>query len=145
MNTEQGVWILSVLAHFEAWYSELQSTVADALSGPLKDGLEKEIKEQAKTRVYDAYDGKGYRRGLIGDPVNLEAESDQTELRIRNVTVQQGSPGRLSETDFVETGDKAFHQPFPRPFMDEALEAYVDGQGKEDLASALRSHGFDVQ
>jgi hypothetical protein len=29
--------------------------------------------------------------------------------------------------------------------MDEALEAYVDGQGKEDLASALRSHGFDVQ
>ena len=46
MNTEQGVWILSVLAHFEDWYSELESTVADALSGPMKDGLEKEIKQQ---------------------------------------------------------------------------------------------------
>ena len=145
MNTERGVWILSVLAHFEAWYSELKSTIADALSGPMKDGLEKEIKQQAKTRVYKAYPKHGYRRGLIGDPVNLEAESDQTELRIRNVTVQQGSPGRLSETNFVELGDEAYHQPKPRPFMDQALEAYVDGQGKEDLASALRSHGFDVQ
>lgn len=136
---------MSVLAHFAAWYSELESAVADALSGPLKDGLKKEIKQQAKTRVYKAHPQHGYRRGLIGDSVNLEAESDMTELRIRNVTVQQGSPGRLSETDFVETGDKAFHQPFPRPFMDEALDAYANGQGKTDLASALRSKGFDVQ
>ena len=144
MNTEQGVWILSVLAHFEAWYSELQSTIADALSGPMKDGLEKEIKQQAKSRVYDAYGGNGYRRGLIGDPVNLEAESDQTELRIRNVTVQQGSPGRLSETNFVESGDPAYHQPGPRPFMDEALADYAHGEGPEDLANALRARGFTV-
>lgn len=136
---------MSVLAHFAAWYSELESAVADALSGPLKDGLLKEIKEQAKTRVYDAYDGKGYRRGNIGAEFNLQTEANQTELKVQNVTVQQGSPGRLSETDFVETGDRAFHQPFPRPFMDEALDAYTNGQGKTDLASALRSHGFDVQ
>ena len=110
----------------------------------MKDGLEREIKEQAKSRVYEAYPQHGYRRGLIGDPVNLEAESSQTELRIRNVTVQQGSPGRLSETNFVESGDQAYHQPKPRPFMDEALTEYAHGKGPEDLADALRSRGFTV-
>lgn len=135
---------MGLLDEFVAWYGNLQAAVTDALAGPLTDGLKQEIRRQAKARVY-AYAGGGYRRGLIGDPVNLEAESDQTELRIRNVTVQQGSAGRLSETNFVESGDPAYHQPGPRPFMDEALQEYAYGKAQDDLAAALRARGFRVE
>lgn len=135
---------MGLLDEFVAWYGNLQAAVTDALAGPLTDGLKQEIRRQAKARVY-AYAGGGCRRGLIGDPVNLEAESDQTELRIRNVTVQQGSAGRLSETNFVESGDPAYHQPGPRPFMDEALQEYAYGKAQDDLAAALRARGFRVE
>lgn len=135
---------MSFLTQFAAWFGELQIVTQEALAGPVKDGLLQKITEKAKDNVY-SYKGGGYRRGLIGDPVNMSLDgSGNYELHIKNVTVQQGSPGRLSETDFVETGDKAFHQPYPRPFMDEALVDYAHGEGPEDLANYLRSHGFIV-
>ncbi|MBR3237074.1 MAG: hypothetical protein IKF99_01400 [Oscillospiraceae bacterium] len=135
---------MSFMTQFAVWYAELQIATQQALAGPLKDGLLQKIKEKADDNVY-SYGGGGYRRGLIGDPVNMSMDgSGSYELHIKNITVQQGSPGRLSETDFVETGDKAFHQPYPRPFMDEALADYAHGEGPEDLANSLRSHGFIV-
>ena len=136
---------MSVVDDFIIWYSGVQSAVQEALGGPLKDGLLQKVKEKAQDNVYEAYDGGGYRRGLIGDPVNMSLDgSGSYELHIKNITVQQGSPGRLSETNFVETGDPAFHQPKPRPFMDEALTDYAHGEGPEDLANALRARGFTV-
>lgn len=135
---------MSFLTQFAAWFGELQIVTQEALAGPVKDGLLKKIKESADANVY-SYPGGGYRRGLIGDPVNMSLDgSGNYELHIKNVTVQQGSPGRLSETNFVETGDPAFHQPGPRPFMDEALADYAHGEVPEDLANYLRSHGFIV-
>lgn len=135
---------MSFLTQFAAWFGELQVATMEAVDGPLKDGLLQKIKETAQTNVYNAYPG-GYRRGLIGDPVNMSLNgSGYYELHIKNITVQQGSPGRLSETNFVESGDPAFHQPGPRPFMDEALADYAHGEGPNDLASYLRSHGFIV-
>lgn len=136
---------MSFMTQFAVWYAELQIATQQALAGPLKDGLLKKIKETAQSNVYEAYDGGGYRRGLIGYPVNMSMDgSGSYELHIKNITVQQGSPGRLSETNFVETGDPAFHQPGPRPFMDEALVDYAHGEGPEDLANALRARGFTV-
>ena len=136
---------MSFMPQFAVWFGELQVATMEAVAGPLKDGLLKKIKETAQSNVYEAYDGGGYRRGLIGYPVNMSMDgSGSYELHIKNITVQQGSPGRLSETNFVETGDPAFHQPEPRPFMDEALADYAHGEGPEDLANALRSHGFIV-
>lgn len=135
---------MSFLTQFAAWFGELQIVTQEALAGPVKDGLLQKVKEKADSNVYKAYPG-GYRRGLLGDPVNMSLDgSGNYELHIKNVTVQQGSPGRLSETNFVETGDPAFHQPGPRPFMDEALADYAHGEGPEDLADYLRSQGFNV-
>lgn len=134
---------MSVVDSFIGWYAELQSAVVDALNGPLKDGLEQEIQKKAKENVYDAYPG-GYRRGQIGAPANLQADVSGFELHIRNVTRQQGGPAYQTETGFVEEGAPEFRQPFPRPFMDEALTEYAYGKGPEDLADALRSRGFTV-
>lgn len=144
MNTERGVWILSVVNEFIAWYSGVQSAVADALSGPLKDGLMQEIKKSAQSNVYDAYSG-GKRRGQIGAEQNMEVGVNGYELRVRNVTVQQGGKAYQTETGFVEEGAPEFRQPFPRPFMDEALVEYTYGQGPEDLANALRARGYTLE
>ena len=136
---------MGLLDEFFAWYGNLQAAVTDALAGPLKDGLLQKIKETADANVY-SYGGGGYRRGLIGDPVNMSLDgSGSYELHVKNITVQQGSPGRLTETNFVESGDPAFHQPGPRPFMDEALADYAHGEGPEDLANALLARGFRVE
>ena len=135
---------MSFLTQFAEWFGELQVATMEAVAGPLKDGLLQKIKETAAANVY-SYGGGGYRRGLIGDPVNMSLDgSGAYELHIKNITVQQGSPGRLTETNFVESGDPAFHQPGPRPFMDEALADYAHGEGPEDLANALRARGFTV-
>ena len=134
---------MSVITTFTIWYAELQDAIREALNGPLQDGLKQEIRKQAKTRVYDAYSG-GYRRGKIGDAENLAGEVIGMELHIRYVTVQQGGPAFQTETGFVEEGAPEFHQPFPRPFMDEALQEYAYNKAPEDLASALRAKGFTV-
>lgn len=134
---------MSVVTTFTIWYAELQDAVREALNGPLQDGLKQEIRKQAKTRVYDAYAGK-YRRGKIGDSENLAGEVSGLNLHIRNVTVQQGGPAFQTETGFVEEGAPEFLQPFPRPFMDEALQEYAYNKAPDDLADAIRSKGFTV-
>lgn len=135
---------MSVIDDFIIWYAELQNAVEDALSGPMQDGLKQEIRRQAQTRVYDAYNGGGYRRGKIGAAENLEGNVSGYSLHIRNVTAPQGTNAFQTETGFVEEGSPSYRQPFPRPFMDEALTEYAYGQAQEDLANALRAKGFTV-
>lgn len=135
---------MSVVEHFVNWYSELQAVVVDALNGPLQDGLKQEIQRQAKKRVYEAHD-TGKARGIIGAPENLAANVNGFELHIRNVTVQQGGPAYQTETGFVEEGAPEFRQPFPREFMDQALQEYAYNKAPDDLADALRARGFLVE
>lgn len=134
---------MSVVDDFIIWYSGVQSAVQEALGGPLKDGLLQEVKKKAQDNVYNAYPG-GYRRGQIGSEQNMAVDVNGYELHIRNVTVQQGGHAYQTETGFVEEGAPEFRQPFPRPFMDEALQEYAYGEGPEDLANALRARGFTV-
>lgn len=133
---------MSVLSEYALWKAGLEMAVTDALNGPVKDGLEMEIRRQAQSRVYAAYSSKGPRRGQIGAASNLQATVDDMTLTIKNVTVAQGGPTSVSETDFVEQGDSSYHQPFARPFMDEALRAYAAGQAEQDLALALKARGY---
>ena len=134
---------MSVVDDFIIWYSGVQSAVQGALGGPLKDGLLQKVKEKAQDNVYNAYSG-GYRRGQIGSPQNMAVDVNGYELHVRNITVQQGGKAYQTETGFVEEGAPEFRQPFPRPFMEEALVDYAYGEGPEDLANYLRSHGFIV-
>lgn len=134
---------MSVVDDFIIWYSGVQSAVQKALGGPLKDGLLQKVKEKAQDNVYNAYSG-GYRRGQIGSPQNMAVDVNGYELHVRNITVQQGGKAYQTETGFVEEGAPEFRQPFPRPFMDEALQEYAYGEGPEDLANALRARGYTV-
>ena len=136
---------MSAVNTFMIWYAELQGAVTEALAGPLQDGLKQEIGKQAQARVYDAYAGGGARRGQIGAPNNLDGNVSGFSLHIRNVTQPQGYGAHESETGFVEEGSPSYRQPFPRPFMDEALVEYAYGQAPDDLANALRARGFEVQ
>lgn len=135
---------MSFVKQFTVWNNRLDLAVSEALAGPIADGLKQAIKKSAKNNVYDAYSGGGYRRGKIGDPVNLEAQVDGNTLTIRNVTQPQGGRASMTETSFVESGAAAFRQPFPRPFMEEGRDDYAKNQASNDLADALRSRGFEV-
>lgn len=134
---------MSVVDDFIIWYSGVQSAVQEAMGGPLKDGLLQKVKEKAQDNVYNAYPG-GYRRGQLGSPQNMAVDVNGYELHVRNITVQQGGKAYQTETGFVEEGAPEFRQPFPRPFMDEALQEYAYGEGPEDLANALRARGYTV-
>lgn len=135
---------MSAVNTFMIWYAELQGAVTEALAGPLQDGLKQEIRKQAKARVY-SYKGGGVRRGEIGGESNLDGQVSGLTLTIRNITQPQGYGAREKEVNFVEMGLTNYRQPFPRPFMDEALAEYAHGQAPEDLANALRARGFEVQ
>lgn len=136
---------MSVMDDFLIWYAELQGAVTEALAGPLMDGLKQEIRQKAQTNVYDAYSSRGYRRGQIGAAQNLDGKVSGYDLQIRNVTPQQGGPASQTETGFVEEGSPEYRQPFPREFMDEALQEYAYGKAPDDLADALRARGFRVE
>lgn len=136
---------MSAVGTFIIWYGELTAAITEALAGPMQDGLKQEIRKQAQVRVYDAYAGGGVRRGQIGAANNLEGDVSGFSLHIRNVTQPQGYGATETETGFVESGSKSYRQPFPRPFMDEALVEYAYGQAPDDLANALRARGFQVE
>lgn len=133
-----------VLDQYRDWKKQLNSAIKEALNGPMKDGLKRKIHEKAQTNVYEAYASTGPRRGQIGGEKNLKAKVSGTTLTITNMTQPQGSGAGMTETTFVETGAPNYRQPFPRPFMEAALEEYVAGEAQQDLDNALRSRGFTV-
>lgn len=135
---------MSVLSQYQVWKSGLLDAVTDALNGPVQDGLKRAIRQEAKTNVYDAYTSTGPRRGQIGAAENLEGDVEGTTLTIRNVTQPQGWGADLTETTFVEAAAAGYRQPFPRPFMNEALEKYEAGEFHQDLGNTLRSRGYTV-
>ena len=63
-------------------------------------------------------------------------------LTLENAAEPQHANG-VDLTPIVEEGDPDWHQPFARPFMDEARNEYVDnGKADNDIAAALRAMGF---
>ena len=110
------------------------------------DGLAEEIGRQATERVY-AYPATAWamsrRRYAIGGKENMNVLPGHYEVQVTNETVMQG--GIPNEATMVEEGWANYRQPGPRPFMDEARDAYVDsGKGDRELAEALRAAGFEV-
>ena len=123
----------------------IEAAVASAMP-MLGEKLAAEIDRQAQERVY-SYAATGWamakRRGTIGALANLRIAAGQSSVEIENQSVMQG--GLANETAMVEEGWSNFRQPGPRPFMDEAMNEYVDsGKGDRDLAEHLRAAGFTV-
>ena len=124
---------------------QIDRAVATALPD-LAQGLKKKIKEKAQSEVY-SYDATpsamAKRRGTIGEPSGIAAHYGEYSVELVNERTMQGGMGH--EVEMVEEGWENFRQPGPRPFMDEALNEYVDsGEAGQALVNALRAYGFVV-
>ena len=138
---------MSVLQDYLQIRGLLDAAVENALRDSVADGLKKAIQEEARKRVYDVYPVSSKRRkedgGLIDDATMLTSVEGLT-LTLENTAEPQHANG-IELTPIVEEGDPAWHQPFARPFMDEARNEYVDnGKADSDIAKSLRAMGFTV-
>lgn len=141
---------MSVLQDYLQIRGLLDTAVENALRDSVADGLKEAIQKKAKESVYSypASPSAMYKRreesgGLIDDTTMLTTVEGLT-LTLENAAEPQHANG-VDLTPIVETGDPAWHQPFARPFMDEARDDYVDnGNANSDIAKALKSMGFMV-
>ena len=131
----------------DAVMGEVTSAVQSALAGPIREGLEAEIAKYALQNVY-SYDAAPYfkvkrRFSLSQVQANYDVSISDMSLTIdgSGIALQYGVGG---EVDIVEKG-AGWHQPGPRPYMDEALQNYItSGEADRALATALAGMGFEA-
>ncbi len=141
---------MSVLQDYLQIRGLLDTAVENALRDSVADGLKEAIQKKAKGSVYSypASPSAMYKRreengGLIDDTTMLTTVEGLT-LTLENTAEPQNANG-IDLTPIVEDGDPAWHQPFARPFMDEARDEYVDnGNADSDIVKSLRAMGFTV-
>ena len=136
----------SLEEEYDAALREIISAVQTALGGPIRLGLEAEIAKYAEQNVY-SYQASPYfmqkRRYSLDNKANYDVTVGDLYITIdgSGIALQRGDPG---EIDIVEQG-AGWHQPGPRPYMDEALQNYIaSGEADRALASALAGTGFEA-
>ena len=138
---------MSIMSEYEAIKRELYSAIEDALP-QLAGELIDEIKTAADAYVYSymaTEEAMGKRRYELGEKYNFEEQYGQDYVSITNVTEQQGTDYGVPEVDFVERGLTSYRQPYPREFMNKALEKYIDsGSADATLRRVLFSRGLDA-
>lgn len=137
---------MSVLEDYAQIRGLMDSAIGKALGDEVASGLRKKIQQKAREKVY-SYPVKSKRRmengGLIAEG-NLAASVSGLTLSMENTSEPQHAGG-AALTPVVEEGWSNWHQPGPRPFMDEARNAYVDsGEAESAIAAALAAAGFTV-
>lgn len=124
---------------------QIDRAVDNALPS-LAEGLKKKIKQKADSEVYSyaaTASAMAKRRHSIAAAGNMAMRMGYYQVEIENQATMQGGDGH--EVEMVEEGWGEFRQPYPRPFMDMALDEYVTGgEGDATLAEVLRSYGFTV-
>jgi hypothetical protein len=133
----------------------LKDAIDNALENEVKDVALKSIEFSAMHGIYMDYTPtypifQDSRRFTFMQDDNYETEVKDNELTINAVAKEglqdlfYGSGQRSSGVDIgdiIAKGDKDFFQPFPRPWMDEGIEANL--QKIEDaLRSGLTRQGF---
>ena len=131
-------------AEYDSVMNEVIAAVQSALGGPIREGLIREIAKYAEQNVY-SYDAAPYfmekRRYSLSDISQYDKTVGDLSLTIdgSGIALQYGTPG---EVDIVEQA-AGWHQPYPRPYMNEALENYIaSGEADRALATALQGLGF---
>lgn len=136
-----------LLSDYESVKGAVISAVQSALAGPIREGLEAEIAKFAEQNVY-SYNAAPFfmakrRHSLSNVKGNYDVTISDLSITIdgSNIALQYGVGG---EVDIVEQG-AGWHQPGPRPYMDEALQNYIaSGQADQALATALSGMGFEA-
>ena len=131
-------------SEYENVMSSVISAVQSALAGPIREGLEAEIAKYAEQNVY-SYKAAPFfmakRRYSLDDKSKYDVTVGDLSITIdgSGIALQNGVGG---EVDIVEQG-AGWHQPKPRPYMNEALENYIaSGEADRALAEALQGSGF---
>lgn len=141
---------MSVLEDYAQIRGLMDSAIGKALGDEVASGLREKIQQKAHEKVYSypATPSAMYKRrmedgGLIAEG-NLAASVSGLTLSMENTSEPQHAGG-AALTPVVEEGWSNWHQPGPRPFMDEARDAYVDsGEAESAIAAALAAAGFTV-
>lgn len=131
-------------------YAGMKIRIMAAVSGAMPEiakGLQEAIEESAEERVYSyeaTPEAMEMRRGLLGSKENLVAAIGNDFVEIQNTTNLRTEEG-TGETQVVEEATPGYAQPYPRPFMEPALQDYVaSGEPDHIIAQALRGAGFEV-
>ena len=141
---------MSVIQDYLQIRSALDAAVGTALQGPVADGLKKAIQEEALENVYSyeaspsAISKRREKNGGLIDESTMLTSVDGMTLTLENASQPQHAEG-IALTPIVEEGWSSWHQPYARPFMEEARDDYVDnGDADRDIADALKAAGFTV-
>lgn len=147
---------------FAQIYNDLLNKVRDAAEDAVVNDVAPEVKdimeEQTEYQVYSyeasamAMRTRRVDNGGLGDRRNMvdTVETDTAGLHSEiTLTVEDRAPfqdGRtygVSLAQVVETGDKSFKQPYPRPFIaGTQAEAIASGRAYRALMDGLRRNGF---
>ena len=130
------------------------AAIDDALNNEVKDVALKSIEFSAMHGIYQAYTPdpifQSSRRYSFMQDENYETEVKDNTLTIRSVTKDGlqdlfyrngGSSSGLDLGDIVAKGRVDFWQPFPRPWMDEGIEANI-GNIEDAIKRGLERQGF---
>lgn len=132
----------------------LLKAIDNALDNEVKDVALKAIEFSAMHGIYLAYEPdwkfQESRRYSFMQDENYETEVKDGRLKITSVTKDGlqdlfyrdgGKSNGLDLGDIVANGMVDFWQPFPRPWMDEGVEANI-GNIEEALKRGLERQGF---
>lgn len=161
----------TILDEYKKFEQGLNHAISEALLLDVAEELVKHIQASVQENVYDKYAPSKYVRRGKGDSKGspgLQSEKSYdryvdatgTELTIENITT--GNPayrppksegwdsGNIG--DYIEAGD-GYHwtrsdiynmMPYPRPFMEPALEkALADGSVEVAFVEGLKKRGFE--
>ena len=130
----------------------LDAAITDALQNEVADVAIDSIEDFARANIYDVYSPmplfEASRRFSFTDDDSYTATAILNELTIEETVHPQnlfGGTKHINDDlgDIVSQGVSAFFQPFPRPWMDEGLEAAVNnGTIETALTNGLSRQGF---
>ena len=133
---------------FSDVFNDLENKINDFMSsGDTKEMLQRYVMRKAKENVYEAYSPTQYeRRYSLLNMDTFEVETGRLSMSITSWTRGDGLAG-LALTDVIESGvgyewthsDIYRWQPFPRPFMAEGVDDFVD----DYLMDAIHRTFFD--
>lgn len=147
---------------FAQIYNDLLNKVRDAAEDAVVNDVAPEVKdimqEQTGFQVY-SYEasamamrmrrvdngGLGDKRNMV-DMVETSTAGLHSEITLTvedRAPFQDGISRGISLAQVVETGDKSFRQPYPRPFIaGTQAEAIASGRAYRALMDGLRRNGF---
>lgn len=128
----------------------LDAAITNALRTEVSDEARQSMKEAAEEAVY-SYQPKFLSRrksdgGLIDDR-NIICSVDGDTLTVDNVTGLQNLYGGGDTnllTPIIENGEKSYHMPYPRAFIERTSEKLMSGSADRALREGLRRQGIHV-